>query len=98
MGRVTLTSATSLSRQELTERFDAVALENVKSRTGQGDSAPRFRLGPVFQIAVQGALATIPALAAAQARGALAVRLQIQPAGSTGAVSLGKRTINNQRA
>ena len=47
--------------------------------------------------AVHGALATIPALAAAQLCGALAVRLQIQPVGSPGAVSLGKRTIHDQR-
>lgn len=47
--------------------------------------------------AVQRALAAIPAIAAAQQRGELAVRLHIQPAGSAGAVSLGKRTISDQR-
>lgn len=47
--------------------------------------------------AVHGALATIPTLVTAQVSGELAVRLQIEPAGSPGAVSLGKRTINDRR-
>lgn len=54
--------------------------------------------GSDLTAAVHGALATIPALAVAQQSGGLAVRLEIQPAGSAGAVSLGKRTINDQRA
>ncbi len=48
-----------------------------------------------LEAAVLRAITTIPAIAAAQQCGELAVRLLIQPAGSAGAVSLGKRKISD---